>query len=606
MKKKEKKASSSIKNNLYLLELAFKYSKSRVIHSLLWQIISHLLWVFYSAYFVRFVLNVIRQEYPMRIILVSIAIVGGVSLLLQIYLYYCDYILFPKEDVKIHQGIYEMIYNKSENVEVECYENSNFYNKFSIALDGADDHISEGMNNISRVIGGLICAIVACWTMYQIDKFTIIFLIAPILGNFIVAPKLNHIANKRYKDSIPFNRIMGYTNRVMYLREYANELRLSKIYHVLSSDYNKAVEGKSSLWKKYFKESFLLGLLQYIFSYMVIFEGIILYGTYQALVAQSITFDEMAVLTTVMITASWSLVGVIHAMNGCIENGLHVSNLREFLEYEESIPEDYQGIDPENKVTSIEFEHVSFSYKGGSSIIDDLSFRIEEGMKIAFVGHNGAGKSTIIKLLLRLYDPSSGRILVNGIDIREYNLQKYRKLFACAFQDYKIMPGTIRYNVLMGKDLDDQVAITALEEAGVYEKVSALTDGIDTILTKEFEQSGELLSGGEYQKIIVARTFANTKASVAIFDEPSSALDPISENELFDKILESTSNRIGIFISHRLSCVKDADKVFMFEKGKLIEHGSHSDLMSKKGPYYDLFQLQEKNYYAIDEEVEVG
>lgn len=606
MEKKEKKASSSIKNNLYLLELAFKHSKSRVINSLLWQIISHLLWVFYSAYFVRFVLNVIRQEYPMRIILVSIAIVGGVSLLLQIYLYYCDYILFPKEDVKIHQGIYEMIYNKSKNVEVECYENSNFYNKFSIALDGADDHISEGINNISRVIGGLICAIVACWTMYQIDKFTIIFLIAPILGNFIVAPKLNHIANKRYKDSIPFNRIMGYTNRVMYLREYANELRLSEIYHVLSSDYNKAVEGKSSLWKKYFKESFLLGLLQYIFSYMVIFEGIILYGTYQALVAQNITFDEMAVLTTVMITASWSLVGVIRAMNGCIENGLHISNLREFLEYEESIPEDYQGIDPEDKVTSIEFEHVSFSYKGGSSIIDDLSFQIEEGMKIAFVGHNGAGKSTIIKLLLRLYDPSSGRILVNGIDIREYNLQKYRKLFSCAFQDYKIMPGTIRYNVLMGKDLDDQVAITALEEAGVYEKVSALTDGIDTILTKEFEQSGELLSGGEYQKIIVARTFANTKASVAIFDEPSSALDPISENELFDKILESTGNRIGIFISHRLSCVKDADKVFMFEKGKLIEHGSHSDLMSKKGSYFDLFQLQEKNYYAIDEEAEVG
>ena len=597
--KKEKLNSGGIKNIIYLLKLAFSFSKSRVINTFIRRIIGYLLWVFYSAYFVRFVLDIIRKEYTLPSIFISIGIVGGVSLLLQMYLYYCDYILFPKEDVKIYHGIYEMIYKKSENVGVGCYENTSFYNKFSIALDGSGNNISEGINNISQIVGGIICAIVACWTMFQIDKLTIIFLIAPLLGNFVIAPRLNKIANKRYKDEIPYNRAMEYTNRVMYLKEYAKELRLSNIHNVLSHDYDKAVEEKSSLWRKYFKSSYSLGLLQYVFSYMVIFEGILIYGSYNALVKNTISFDEMAVLTSVMITASWVLVGVIQAINKAIEKGLLLSNLKEFLEYEEKIPEDYDGRDPGNNISSIEFIKVSFSYKKDKNVIENLSLIIEDGMKVALAGHNGAGKTTIIKLLLRLYDPTEGQILVNGIDIRKYNLQKYRRLFACAFQDYKIMPGTIRYNVLMGREWDDETVINALKEAGVYEKVSSLKNGIDTVLTKEFDQGGELLSGGEYQKMIVARAFANKEASVAIFDEPSSALDPISESNLFDKILSSTNDRIGIFISHRLSCVKDADMVFMFEQGKLVEGGTHSQLMANEGPYSEMYKTQEKNYYAI-------
>ncbi len=597
----------NIKNNIYLLKLAFKFSKSRVINSLIRHIISNMLWVFYSAYFVRFVLDVIAREYPVNKILISIGIVGGVSLVLQIYMYYCDYVLFPRQNVRIYQGIYDMIYRKSENVEVSCYENSSFYNKFQMALDGAGDNISEGVDSISRIIAGIICAIVSCYAMYEIDKLTVLFLIAPLLGNFLIAPKLGKIGNKRYRDSVPYERVMGYTNRVMYLKDYAKELRLSNIYNVLSNDYNNAAEGKSSIWKKYFKGAFLLGMAQYILSYMVIFEGILLYGTYHALKgsAGTITFTQMAVLSSVMITASWVLVGVIHNINRCLERGLLISNLRQFLEYKETIPEDYKGIEPDREITSIEFRNVSFSYDGVKNVIDNLSFTICKGMKAAFVGHNGAGKSTIIKLLLRLYDPTGGQILVNGMDIRSYDLQKYRRLFTCAFQDYVIMPGSVHYNVLMGREKNDDEVINALKDAGVYDKVLSLKDGIDTVLTREFDKGGELLSGGEYQKIAVARAFANKEASAAIYDEPSSALDPISENNLFNKILQSTGNRIGIFISHRLSCVKDADIVFMLENGKLVEYGTHSHLMSAQGPYSHMYRIQEKNYYAIDnEEVE--
>ena len=596
---KDKVEDGTFKNIIYLLRLAYGFSKSFVINSIIKQIIRSLLWVFYSAYFVRFILNVIEMEYPLETIFISIGIVGGVSLILQIYLYYCDYILLPRQRVIIFQGMYNMIYKKSVNVEVACYEDTVFYNKFSIALDGAGDKICEGVNNVSQVVSGIIGAIAAGFAMFEIDKFAIIFLIAPHLGNFVIAPKLNVIANKRYKDTIPYNRVMEYTNRVMYLKDYSKELRLSNIHNVLFDDYDKAVVGKSSVWKKYFNKAFILGLLQYIFSYMVIFEGILIYGSYNALVKGRISFDQMAILTSVMVTASWILVGVIRNINMCIEKSLQINNLKEFLEYEETIPEDYPGIDPGNEVSSIEFRNVSFAYKD-KKVLDGLSFKIDKGINAAFVGHNGAGKTTIIKLLLRLYDPTDGEIFVNGKDIREYNLQKYRRLFACAFQDYMIMPGSVRYNVMMGMEDDESKVIKALKEAGIYEKVSSLEGGIDTVLTKEFDQEGELFSGGEYQKIIVARTFAKNSAPIAIFDEPSSALDPISENDIFDKILKATKDRIGIIISHRLSCVKDADVVYMFENGKLIEHGTHMQMIKNGGPYSKMYKIQEKNYYAKD------
>ena len=211
------------------------------------------------------------------------------------------------------------------------------------------------------------------------------------------------------------------------------------------------------------------------------------------------------------------------------------------------------------------------------------------------MGHNGAGKTTILKLLFRLYDPDSGEILVNGRDIRKYDLETYRNLFAAAFQDYKIFAYSVMDNVLMERQVEDPETVTveALKRAGVYEKVMSLPQGIHTMLTKEFEEEGAVLSGGEYQKIVVARAFANP-APIKVFDEPSSALDPIAEYDLFQAILEESRDHIMFFISHRLSSVKDADVVYMLEEGCLIEQGTHEELMALKGTFYKLSELQTK------------
>ena len=607
MKKDKNLTRQILNNNMYAFKEVFRISKARVVLSLFTRLIDYLIWVFYSAFFVRFILDAIQNERPLKEILVAILLIGGISLLLQAFQFYCTDALFPMLDIKIFNGMYKKLYQKSENVELGCYETSSFYDKFSVALDDMGRKLCESVDTMSTVFGGIIGGALACYTMIEIDPWTIVFLVAPLIGNFFFAPKMNNIYYHEYLDSVPYERKMEYVNRVMYLKEYAKEFRLSNIFNVISDKYNEAVIGKSSVWRKYFNKGFFIGLLQYIFSYVIIFEGILIYGAYRAIVPQAnmITFAEMAVLSSVMVTASWVWVQVINAINRGTQNSLMINNLKEFLEYEEKIPEDQDGIIPDAHVSSIEFSHVSFSYDGENDVIHDLSFIINENINVALVGHNGAGKSTIIKLLLRMYDPTNGFIKVNGVDIREYNLRAYRQLFGCAFQDCVLMPGTVRYNVLMGRDGTDEQVVEALTQAGIVDKVRSLPKGIDTNLTKEFDDDGALLSGGESQKIIVARTFASPQ-SVALFDEPSSALDPISENELFSSILAATKGKIGVLISHRLSCVKDADYVYMLEHGTIIERGTHNQLINQHGPYADMYLVQEQNYFALDNTESVG
>lgn len=260
---------------------------------------------------------------------------------------------------------------------------------------------------------------------------------------------------------------------------------------------------------------------------------------------------------------------------------------------------------PDKEFQSLEFRNVSFSYNEEQTI-QNLSFVITKGQTAALVGHNGAGKTTIIKLLLRLYDPTSGTVLYNGRDIRQYNLKAYRELFATTFQDFQMFGMTIKENVLMGRhyEKEEELVIDALKKAGVYEKVLSLDDGIDTMMTKEFDADGAVLSGGERQKIAVARTFVK-EAPMKIFDEPSSALDPIAEYELFQNIMKEGSDHTMLFISHRLSSVKNCDKVFMLEKGHLIEEGTHSELIAANGSYAQMYKKQAMNYLALENEEEV-
>ena len=240
---------------------------------------------------------------------------------------------------------------------------------------------------------------------------------------------------------------------------------------------------------------------------------------------------------------------------------------------------------------------------GKKQVVKDLDLKVPGGCIYGFLGPNGAGKSTLIKLILRLYDVSEGEILFNGINIKKLCLNEYRKCFTTVFQDFKIYAASLGENILLHpiESTDDKIKVySAVKNSGLSEKVESLENGIDSQLTKEFDDAGIFMSGGEFQKTAVARVFADD-APVAILDEPSSALDPISEYEMFENMNAACGDKTVIFISHRLSSAVMADKIYMLENGKIVEEGTHRELMDMNGKYAEMFRIQAEKYREADE-----
>ncbi len=599
-KKKEGNRFRAWKNNLYALRLGWQMAPGAIVHMAVSRVLGYFEWLFYSAFFMRYVINAMETEQEVSSILIFLGITVTVFALMSLYQNYLNGKVVPIMNAQIHKKLNLKLFEKATNVELSCFEDSGFYNRYTLATENAANKLIETIQNIWGVIFGVIAAGAAFYLMYDVDKLSVLFVLFPIIGNFVFNRGLSKIDFDRNKDMAPYNRRIAYINRVMYLADYAKEVRLTDVFTLMRRDYREAIKGVADVTKKYTPKAMVLHWFRVMFTFTFIFEGVLIYGAYRTLVNHSMSLAQLAVLTSMMVSSTWILIGFTESLVTSFKNGLFVDNLRTFMEYEEKIPENYQGADPGDRIESIEFRNVCFSYKD-KEVIRNLSFELRGGKTYALVGHNGAGKSTIIKLLMRFYDPSSGEIFLNGRNIKEYELQKYRKLFATAFQDFQIFSLSVMENVLMRKGMpeDEAEVVRALKLAGVYEKVQTLPNGIHTILTKEFAEDGAVLSGGEYQKIVVARAFVQ-QCPVKIFDEPSSALDPIAEYNLFESILQDGKDKTMLFISHRLSSVQNADWVFMLENGTIIEQGSHKKLMQGKGAYADMYEKQAVNYLAAD------
>ena len=600
MKSRKLSLGETLKNAFYALKLGKKFSMRLFINVIFISVLGYFEWVFFSSVFMKKIVGYLEHNEDYRRILAYIGICGLAVGLMNLYEHYFQNVTLPIEGTRLYGKLYHMLFDKARNVELSCYENSDFYNRYTMAMDGADEKIGDVLKRFWGIIFGTVATGFVFYLMFTIDRFAVIFIVCPLVGNFVFGSIKNKYEYKRYKEQVAGNKMLNYVSRAMYLPDYAKEIRLFNVYNILKRQYGDATENNIKAAKKYAFPNAFTNFWKITFTFSVIFEGVLLYAIYRNLVTGSISLADLTIMTSMMVSMTWILIGLFDDIVNFMKDGVFINNLRGFLEYEEKIPEDYKGIVPES-FESLEFDDVSFSYTDEETI-KSLSFTIKKGQNVALVGHNGAGKTTIIKLLLRLYDPTSGVIRLNGRDIKEYDLHAYRDLFATTFQDFAIMGMSIKDNVLMGRhyENDDEVVVGALKKAGVYERVLKPEKGMDTVMTKEFDENGAVFSGGESQKLAVSRTFAKP-APVKIFDEPSSALDPIAEYDLFNNITKEGSDHTLLFISHRLSSVKHCDKVFMLEKGRLVEEGPHEDLMKLDGKYAKMYRRQANNYLAIDE-----
>lgn len=244
----------------------------------------------------------------------------------------------------------------------------------------------------------------------------------------------------------------------------------------------------------------------------------------------------------------------------------------------------------------LEVKDLSFAYPDTTEeVLKDLNVDFEVGKKYAIVGENGSGKTTFIKLLMRLYEPSSGEILLNKIDAQKYKLTEYFQLFSVVFQDFRLLGLNLGQNIAVNQNYDSELAMANLEEVGLDDFIEKLPKGLETYLSKEFDNSGVQFSGGQAQKVAMARALYKN-SPVMILDEPTAALDPVAEFEIYQKFDEIVEDKTAFYISHRLSSCRFCDEILVFDEGEIVQKGSHEELVKQPGKYYDLWHAQAQYY----------
>ena len=603
-KKQARQKAHILKNTAFMLGCALKNAPLSLLIIYFSYIAENVYYaVVINVMFLETALSVIEGNGTFREFAIRMCVIVLGKILVDLIGYIDVYTVRIKFEIKCESYINSLIFKKAQEVELGCYENPEFFDKYNRATWVVDKsgfkRIVEGS---AWTIGSLVSLVLLVVYLVSIDPFLLVFLLCPIV---VIAFRVfkNNMELEKEKEMTPYERQKDYIRRTILLKDFAKEIKTTNIFVVIEKRFRRAIEKNIAVIKKYGWKIAILECVSDYFAEIIPVTGGFIYGCYRLMVVGDIPISEFSVLVSAITTCRNKLNQLAYYFAMQQKHCLWVQNLREFLEYEPKIQSG--DITPE-EFSSLEFKNVSFRYKDdGDYIVKNVSFKIEKEQTIAVVGHNGAGKTTLSKLIMRFYDVTEGEILYNGINIKEYKLLEYREKFASVFQDYRVFAMTVSENVLTEEVTDEnrETAVKALKMAGAYEKIGRLPNKENSLLTKEFDSEGVLLSGGETQKVTIARLFARN-FDVAILDEPSSALDPVAESKMYDALIEGTKGKTVIYISHRLSSATRADNILVFNKGVLSENGTHTELMENGGEYCEMFTLQASGYKEVCEDEE--
>ncbi len=596
-----KKLRNLLSDNLWLFKACYKAAPSYMICYIIEAIRNEIVVFLEFTLALNFVLECAEFGRPFKtaaVFLLSLLAFVVTGLLFNAFVF--QY-LQQKAQPKIKQAIKEMMFQKAKEIDLECYDNPEFYNDYVLSVSEVDNQIGRIFTLITNLCTGLVSIILSGAFFIGNDPVSFIFIAVSFVASLWSGKALNKLNFKIRNEKNPHERKLGYVNRVFYLNDYAKEVRLNtEVSDELLKDFDKTNDDVLAVDKKNAGKRFGLQLLKdYICNNFLIDVVYMVYLVYSAAVLHRISYSNVAVMRGTANRMKNRMRQFSDVFPKLEEISMYVQKMKSFLSIEPKIKSSENKKLPENP-TEIELKNVSFGYNENDGyILNNISMKIDPYSKIAIVGYNGAGKTTLIKLIMRLYDPNEGEILLDGVNIKEYDVEEYRRKIGTVFQDFKIFAATVKENVLLdfentGSDSD---VINAIEKSGFSERLETLGDKLLTNLTTEFEENGVNLSGGEAQKLAVARVFYKN-ANLIILDEPSSALDPIAEYHLNHSMLTAAENKSVIFISHRLSTTRIADKIYMLEKGRVIEQGSHNELLAQNGKYAQMWRVQAGQYLA--------
>jgi ATP-binding cassette subfamily B protein len=504
---------------------------------------------------------------------------------------------------KVSNKIQFLVLEKSNTLDLSFFEDSAFYDKLRQATDQSTYQPVSMISQTFDLFRTLVTLFSVIAILLQLEWWlAIVALLIPIPA-FISSAKYGWIGYQRMRRQSPERRLMSYIQTLMTTDTYNKEVKLFTLGNFFITRFRRLAnkfyeENKSILIRRYMMNLLWTGLTGAANT------AIYLYVAIRA-VTGSLGVSGLIAYTQAAVQAGQSFQNLLNGISNTYENNLYINTLFDFLAYEPKIvsPEKAEPIVPNEEVKGldIEFRNVSFTYPGKDPLtqyaLKQVSFKIEAGESIALVGRNGAGKTTMVKLLTRLYDPDEGEILIGGRNIKEYDLQELRSQVGVIFQDYVTYYMSAQENIGVGRidEIEDRELVTsAARKSGANAVIERLPEKYDTMLGKWFEK-GTQLSGGEWQKVALARAFMRD-ARILILDEPTSSLDAQAESEVFSHFRALTKGKTALFISHRFSTVRLADRIFVLENGTILESGSHGELMHLDGRYAELFNMQAEAY----------
>jgi len=492
------------------------------------------------------------------------------------------------------QGI---IHAKSIEADLEYYENAKYHDALQRAQQEAPFRPPQILNRLAQVGQNAISLVAMVGLLVSLHWGIIGVLLVAALPAVVVRTKFSRIVYNWQRRRTQLERQSMYLGWMLTNEQFAKEVRLFDLGSWFSEEYRqirrKLYEEKLGISTRkslafFLSQAFAGGLIFLVFAYIIYqtIEGVLLLG-------------DLVLYYQALQRGQNNLRLTLSNLSGLYEDNLFLANLYEFLDLKPRVidPESPKAIPPKMK-RGIEFKNVNFSYTDSArQALKNVNLTINPGETIALVGENGSGKTTLIKLLCRLYDPTSGSISIDGVDIQHFAIADLRRQVSVIFQDYAKYHFSAEENIRLG-DIDisprDVEIYQAAMRSGAHDVITKLPNAYDTVLGKLFD-SGEELSIGQWQKVALARAFLRD-SQVIVLDEPTSAMDPKAEYEIFKKFRELIKDQSAVLITHRLSTVKMADRIYVMDGGEIIESGTHDELIELQQSYANLFETQAQNY----------
>ena len=582
-----------MKNTIYILKLVYSACPKRAILSLIKDTLGSCRWAIYNVVFLRLLLNALSTGENLQYIYILLGIFAALFIFLQIFFIYYKQVVVPETDQILAQNVNVMLYEKAAAMDLAAYEAPDFYELYTRALQGARQNVVSTFGRVSILISMICSALLIFLTTAILDFRALLFVIVPIISTFTIGNTVKKLRYKSDMQNMIQKRRIEYVKRVAYYKEYAGELRTCGIFDVLKREYNRAVDAQIANTKKYGTKISVFSIFNDNLNYACMTFGVVLYMLVCVVIFQTIDIGDFVVMINSIGILARNLIGISMQIITFSENNQYIDNFRKFMTQEPRVVSTGNRKVDVGAEFVITFENVGFSYDGRKKALQNVSFTIKSNQKNAIVGFNGAGKTTLIKLLLRFYDPDEGRILLDGTDIREYDLDSYRAFFGVCFQDHKIFAAPLSENVLMRRCSEADGAL--VEEALRFSGLEEFAGKKDNIMTKEFKEDGMVFSGGQKQRLSIARAYAQN-TSALILDEPTSALDPIAEDKIYQKIEELCKEKMVVFVTHHLGSCMSADRILYMDDGRLAEDGTFEELMENKSYFYRLFSKQRGGY----------